>query len=261
MSISSEPASPCAERKVRLGVIARVLLLALAFSSAARAEEPIVDINPDPLGGFEPGAPAEMEALAWMAGEWEVESSFRSLGQSTEWFPTGRRKVRYESVYGGAFLTAAHDVAWADGSRWAWTLLISYDRFQQLYRLAVWDDQWALLDIYEGRFEEDSLAATNEETGTFGPGGPQGEMTPAYLAIQRDEDDAFRFEWLARDRRGELLPLIRLTHHRTNAGRATPTSSEKSRTRPSAAAPSSTRPRSAPDWRPALTTRPRDARR
>jgi hypothetical protein len=197
--------------RVLISVVAAALVL---VACATPQQAPVYEINPDPTAGFERGAPAEMRAIAWMAGEWDVESEFHSLVPGEDrWYSTGIQRVRYAPVYEGAFLNTAFQVSWPNGSSWRWTLLVSYDRFQGVYRFAVWDDQWALLDIYEGRLDGDVIEASNEESGTWGPGGPSGEMIPARFRITR-QGEGFRFEWLGRATNGAWNPLIRFTHRR-----------------------------------------------
>jgi hypothetical protein len=43
----------------------------------------------------------------------------------------------------------------------------SYDRFQNVYRLAILDDAAGLLDVYEGVMRRNEITVTNLRTGTF----------------------------------------------------------------------------------------------
>jgi Protein of unknown function (DUF1579) len=43
----------------------------------------------------------------------------------------------------------------------------SYDRFQNVYRMAVLDDAAGLLDVYEGAMRKNEITLTNLRTGTF----------------------------------------------------------------------------------------------
>jgi hypothetical protein len=199
-----------------LACAALAALVPLA-ACATQPAAPSYEINPNPTAGFEPGAPPQMRAIAWMQGEWDVRSEFHSLTPGDDsWTATGVQRVTYAAIFDGSFLSASYTVRWPSGSYWSWSVLASYDRFQNVYRLAVWDDQWALLDIYEADLSGDVIEASNEESRTWGPGGPNGEMIPARFRITR-EAEGFRFEWLGRATNGEWNPLIRFTHRPVQA--------------------------------------------
>ncbi|WP_370339381.1 hypothetical protein [Parvularcula marina] len=54
---------------------------------------------------------------------------------------------------------------------------MSYDQYRQLYRVAVVDDTWGLMDIYEGRFTEpEMLEVTNLRSDTHFPLGDDQKM-------------------------------------------------------------------------------------
>ena len=45
----------------------------------------------------------------------------------------------------------------------------SYDQYRDVYRLAVLDDTFGVMDIYEGRLDDNALIVTNLKAGTFFP--------------------------------------------------------------------------------------------
>lgn len=55
-----------------------------------------------------------------------------------------------------------------DGSFQAATYF-SYDQYRQEYRIAVMDDTWGVMDIYEGNIEDNKLVLTNLKSGTTFP--------------------------------------------------------------------------------------------
>lgn len=59
----------------------------------------------------------------------------------------------------------------------------SYDQYRKTYRIAVMDDTWGLMDIYEGNVTDGVLVATNLKAGTFFP---IDEITPRAFRLSID---------------------------------------------------------------------------
>lgn len=147
----------------------------------------------------ETGAPPEMKRLAALVGNWTTTASFIDLEDfEGAWVPTSAQRASCRGLHDGAFVYCEMDTLFPAGNMWRTVAVYSFDRYQGKYRVGFLDDQWALFDVYEGIFEGDTLRADNRATGTFGPGGLNGEFIPAGFELIAPEpgEDTFTFTWM-----------------------------------------------------------------
>ncbi len=122
-----------------------------------RVNEPLDDAL------FQMPLPAGMAALQSLVGEWQVQVESRPL-PIMPWIPSaGRATLRAD--FGGALLTEELEFLAVDFP-WKVQRQISWDRFRELYRIAVFDNFSHHLDIRQGRLEDGRLIASNLETQT-----------------------------------------------------------------------------------------------
>jgi hypothetical protein len=102
-----------------------------------------------------------MGPLQPLSGTWQVAVAQRN-GPDAPW-QESERVSTIESLIGGTLFQERFSTA--RGNEILWTL--SYDRFQERYRLTQINDVRGLMDVEEGSFDEDGrLVVTNLDTGT-----------------------------------------------------------------------------------------------
>jgi|GEM_PF-223739 len=107
--------------------------------------------------------PAGMAPVQSLVGEWQVQVESRPL-PIMPWIPSaGRATIRAD--FGGALLTEELEFMAVDFP-WNVRRQISWDRFREVYRIAVFDNFSHHLDLREGRLEDGRLIASNLETQT-----------------------------------------------------------------------------------------------
>ncbi|MBI1392701.1 MAG: DUF1579 domain-containing protein [Alphaproteobacteria bacterium] len=144
---------------------------AMTLCAAARAEG---------AADFPEGMPetarapfAAVAQLDGMLGAWRVTSEM--AGPEGEW--TNRTVYRQSFANGlrGLVLSEVHE-ATLEGDGFALKTDFSFDQYKNVYRLAVLDDTFGLMDIYEGNIEEGVLIVTNLRADTSFPLGDGRKM-------------------------------------------------------------------------------------
>lgn len=137
-----------------------LVVLASLFNTAAIAQTSVPEASKAPL--------AAMQALASFVGTWSVQMSYSpDDGATWQQLPPAIHEISFREkglilserpteVNPNAFQSAAY---------------FSYDQYRETYRLAVMDDTWGIMDIYEGNIDGGKLVSTNLKSGTFFPVG------------------------------------------------------------------------------------------
>jgi hypothetical protein len=129
-----------------------------------------------------------MGPLQPLSGSWQVAVSQRNQ-PGAPWQETERAST-IEPLVGGTLLQERYTTE--RGNEVVWTL--SYDRFQEHYRLTQINDVRGLLDVEEGDFDENGrLVVTNLDTGTTWEG--FGFTFHTRVSIFDITDDAFEMEY------------------------------------------------------------------
>ncbi len=131
-----------------------------------------------PLSGQQPaskkpmrGAPPEMQKLAFLVGEWEVQAEpFGPNGQPGPSFQTTSRII---SRLGGAVIEESIPLPQANDTTINMVTVWSFDRFRKVYRIAYLDDTYALFDVFEGIEQDGRIVFDNLRANTSLPG-PEG---------------------------------------------------------------------------------------
>ncbi|WP_412546798.1 DUF1579 family protein [Maricaulis sp. MIT060901] len=131
------------------------MLLALALATTLNT----IQVTPAP--GAE--AREEMSRLASLAGSWVA--TIEIMQPDGGWETAGEEMVEIRYMLGG--LALREDPAEHPVNPFRLESTIQYDQNRDLYRLAVMDDTWGNMDIYEGEWNEDgALVLTNLRSGT-----------------------------------------------------------------------------------------------
>lgn len=147
--------------------------LSLAAAASVLASVPVAVAQDDPRA--EPRA--ELNKLEGILGAWNA-STF--IMEENGWRRLSEAEVVIERSLKG-LLIVEHETGRAeDGEFPAMKLDISFDQYRDVYRLAVMDDQWGLMDIYEGELAGDALTATNLRADT---GFPLGDGRTMYFKL------------------------------------------------------------------------------
>ncbi|WP_417460852.1 DUF1579 family protein [Kordiimonas sp.] len=111
---------------------------------------------------------AMMQKLAPLAGEWSMVNEYSPDGGKT-WSKAPAAVVSVEFRLKGMLLAEKPDDLDTPGFKLETDL--SYDQYRDVYRKAVVDDTWGIMDVYEGTLEGDKLVMTNLKSGTTFPMG------------------------------------------------------------------------------------------
>lgn len=112
-----------------------------------------------------------LDAVSFMEGRWRFVSTFFENG--VRGTPQEPKEAVTERTLGDAFIRMNLPVTFP-GATFQFEMTLSYDRFNQVYRLAVLDDLNGFMDMYSGQMKNGVLTMTNVETGTAFPDGKGG---------------------------------------------------------------------------------------
>lgn len=137
-------------------LIIGILLTAMSFST--HAQENVPEPSKAPF--------AAMQKLAPMAGTWSMIMEY-SPDDGANWQKAPASEVTYSYQMKNLILgeVPSDDAA----STFQTASFYSYDQYRKTYRIAVLDDTWGIMDIYEGNIEDGFLVATNLKAGTTFP--------------------------------------------------------------------------------------------
>ncbi len=108
--------------------------------------------------------PAEaMGKLSGMLGEWILTSEV--MTEEGEWAPTATDRVSVTASLNNLLFTEHHKER-MNGEGFVVETDFTFDQIRSVYRAAVVDDTWGLMDIYEGELEGETLVLTNMRAGT-----------------------------------------------------------------------------------------------
>jgi hypothetical protein len=146
-----------------------VIIASLAIAAAARAADAPAAAQPEqpPIMNLAGRAP-EMDPFLALVGKWNVTQRFyrpkRGVWETGPEFPMEFR-ARYDGMYveADAVLPVSPDQSFRN------TMIISYDKFRRLYRVAMMDGLVGLMDIFEGVRQGDAVVVDDVRTNTPGP--------------------------------------------------------------------------------------------
>lgn len=139
--------------------IATVISLAQASLSFAYADD-------DAQQSVSAAPAAALQALSPLLGEWRV--TLYRLGEAGEWVEESADDVFFEPSLNGLLLTERM-LQRISGEGFELKTDYMFDQYRDVYRLAVADDTFGLMDIYEGQLEDGALIVTNLKSGTGFP--------------------------------------------------------------------------------------------
>ncbi len=109
---------------------------------------------------------AAMQKLAPMVGTWSLTMEYSS-DDGTTWQKAPRAEVQFS--YQLKNLMLGEKPLDESSTSFQTASFYSYDQYRKTYRIAVLDDTWGIMDIYEGSIENGVLVATNLKSGTTFP--------------------------------------------------------------------------------------------
>ena len=107
-----------------------------------------------------------MKELSFMAGSWDVKAE--RYTREGKWADAGMTKSTIKWLWSNIALQESVGFKTPNGEM-KLNIQLSYDQFQKCYRVTIVDNQYGLMDIYEGQFKENILLVTNERCKTFYP--------------------------------------------------------------------------------------------
>ncbi len=137
-----------------------LLLSALVILTAPLAAQERPKVSEKPYG--------MMQKLAPLAGEWSMVNEYSPDGGKT-WSKAPPATVTVEYRLKGMLLSEMPEDLDTPGFKLETDL--TFDQYRDVYRKAVVDDTWGIMDVYEGTFEGDKLVMTNLKSGTTFPMG------------------------------------------------------------------------------------------
>ena len=115
----------------------------------------------DEMGAMpEMGAPAELKAMAWMVGEWNVVADFR-MEENSEWINSTATAV-YKFSVDGCVLEMDYDSELM-GMHFKGNLLETYDRLNKQYQSCWTDNMNGRISYYTGYRSGDSTILSGDE--------------------------------------------------------------------------------------------------
>lgn len=134
------------------------IFLILILQVSAGAQEGVPEVSKPPLKA--------MQALASWAGKWRVQMRYSpDNGASWQALPPADHEFSFREK---GLVLSEHPLE-VNPSAFQSSTYYSYDQYRKTYRVAVMDDTWGIMDIYEGNIEGDKLVLTNLKSGTFFP--------------------------------------------------------------------------------------------
>lgn len=139
-------------------------LLLVATSFGAHAQDQAHSQNSVPEQSKVPHA--EMQKLAPMVGTWTLAMEY-SPDDGATWQKAPSSEVQFS--YQMKNLILGEKPLDESSVTFQTASFYSYDQYRKTYRIAVLDDTWGIMDIYEGNIENGILVATNLKAGTTFP--------------------------------------------------------------------------------------------
>ena len=115
-------------------------------------------------GPAEYGAPSQIQKLHSMIGEWEVQ--FESREGPEESFNSYQTASSIIPLLKGAFFQEQLALPTSSGQSLELVGLLGYDRYREIYRFAWLDKKYAIFDVHEGQWENETLVVDNLRSAT-----------------------------------------------------------------------------------------------
>ncbi len=133
------------------------VVLAL-LGPAATSQNTVPEVSKAPLQA--------MQALASWEGKWMVQMRYSpDNGATWQDLPPAEHDFKFREKG----LILREEPLEVNPNTFQSATYYSYDQYRKTYRIAVMDDTWGIMDIYEGNITDDKLVLTNMKSGTFFP--------------------------------------------------------------------------------------------
>lgn len=152
------------------------------------------------------GRAPEMDAFQELVGNWNVTQRFyrpkRGVWETGPAFPMTFR-ARYEGMY----IEADAVLPMGQGQSFRNTMIISYDKFRRVYRIAMMDGLVGLMDMFEGVRAGEVVVLDDVRTNTPGPN-MRGELEYVRMTLSFPGAGRFLIEAQAQ-RGGQWVDMLR----------------------------------------------------
>ena len=115
----------------------------------------------------------QFEAIKYTKGSWVMQATFFEEGKWAT--PKSPVSAVADTTLNDAFIRMRVPVEFPD-TVFQFEMTLSFDRFNNTYRLAFLDDVNGFMDIYSGTMRDGILTVTNAETGSTFPDGNGGKV-------------------------------------------------------------------------------------
>lgn len=184
---------------------ARLASLAfLALSTPVYADTPPAPQTEPGVMRFAGRAP-EMEPFQALVGTWNVAQQFYRPKRGI-WENGPNFSMTFTARYEGMFIDSNQVIPFTKEQNWRNTLILSYDKFRRVFRLAMMDGIVGLMDIFEGVREGDQVVLDDVRTNTPGPN-MRGDLECIRMALSFPGPDRFRIAAQAR-REGRWVDML-----------------------------------------------------
>lgn len=193
---------PTASRAIAVFVVACLTLV-----GATRAADPPAAPAPDqsPLMKLAGRAP-EMDAFQALIGNWSAIQRFYRPKRGV-WETGPGFSIEFRARYEGMYVEADAVLPMGSGQSFRNTMIISYDKFRRVYRIAMMDGLVGLMDMFEGTRQGDAVVLDDVRTNTPGPN-MRGELEYVRMTLSFPAADRFLIEAQAQ-RGGQWVDMLR----------------------------------------------------
>lgn len=146
-----------------------VFIASLVLTAGARATDAPAAAQPEqpPIMKLAGRAP-EMDPFQALVGKWNVTQRFYRPKRGV-WETGPGFSMEFRARYDGMYIEADAVLPVSPDQSFRNTMILSYDKFRRVYRIAMMDGLVGLMDIFEGVRQGDAVVVDDVRTNTPGP--------------------------------------------------------------------------------------------
>ena len=194
-------------KRLFLHQVSILMLTIIMVASLSELNAQIYDYSP----GFDAGKTKEIDKLKFLEGDWDIKLLYtvEKYKKDPKWLPYATTESKFISLFNGSFykeIAAGFPIQPEhEGFKaWEYETMISYDRYNKVYRFIFSDNILALSDIYEGNFitnenDDSELIVSNLNTSTRSHGGSVNAIVKNRTLITDIKEDSFVLTWQIAD--------------------------------------------------------------
>ena len=159
------------------------------------------------------GRAPEMDPFQSLIGKWAVVQRFFRLKRGV-WEAGPGFSMEFRPRYEGMYIESDAVLPLGSDQSFRNTMIISYDKFRRLYRVAMMDGVVGLMDILEGTRQGDAVVLDDVRTNTPGPN-MRGELEFVRMSLSFPSPGKFLMTAQAQ-REGKWVDMLRYEFSRAN---------------------------------------------